>query len=220
MTPTLVYSPTPSRTAPPLPESGFRDDFDGKILENWKWYYPDPAYVDLNIAPGFLRVYPQAGGFMDAKPKNLFLANAPQGDFEIRTLLSFYPDGNYQFAGVLIYQDLHNALQFGIGYAECTDSTSCLGKALYFTSMQDGLPGSQTIATLGSQESQLYLHLERIGKIYRASYSLDGLEWLEAGTFANPLIPSWVGLFTGQSESGFDPSIYADYDFFSLSLLP
>ena len=84
-----------------MPESGFRDDFDWEMGENWKWYYPDEAYVSLELSPGFLRVYPLTGGLADGKPRNLFLANAPQGDFESRTLVSFKPERNYQFAGLL-----------------------------------------------------------------------------------------------------------------------
>lgn len=220
LTATPAASPTPSWTAPPLPESGFRDDFDWEMGENWKWYYPDEAYVSLELSPGFLRVYPLTGGLADSQPRNLFLANAPQGDFEIRTLVSFKPESNYQFAGLLIYQDLRNALQFGVGFADCANPASCLGRALYFTSFQDGAPGTQTIVTLKGGEEQLYLRLVRMGKNYRAEYSLDGLEWIEAGVLTNPLSPDWVGLFTGQSESGFDPAIFAEFDYFSLNLLP
>jgi len=219
-TPTSALSPTPSWTAPPLPESGFRDDFDWVMGENWKWYYPDEAYVSLELSPGYLRIYPQAGGLPDGKPRNLFLANAPQDDFEINTLLSFEPVSNYQFAGLLVYADNRNALQFGIGYADCADPLSCLGRALYFTSFQDGAPGSQTIATLDGETGQVYLRILRQGKNYRAEYSADGGEWIEVGALTNPLAPAWVGLLTGQAEGGYDPAVYAKFDYFSLSLLP
>jgi hypothetical protein len=46
------------------------------------------------------------------------------------------------------------------------------------------------------------------------------VEWLDAGVLTNPLAPDWVGLLTGQSESGYDPAIFAEFDFFSLNLLP
>lgn len=220
VSPTPVFTPTPSRTAPPLPESGFRDDFDWELDENWKWYYPDEQYVSLTLSPGYLRIYPQAGGLPDGKPRNLFLANAPQGDFEISTQVFFEPDSNYQFAGLVVYTDERNALQFGIGFAECEDELNCLGRALYFSSFQDGAPGSETIATLDGEGEQVYLRIRREGKNYRAEYSLDAIEWQEAGVLTNPLTPVWVGLFTGQSERGYDPAVYAEFDFFRLSLLP
>jgi regulation of enolase protein 1 (concanavalin A-like superfamily) len=218
--PTPAVSPTLTWTAPPLPESGFWDDFDGAVGENWKWYYPDEDYVSLELAPGKLRIYPQSGGLPSGNPRNLLLANAPQDDYEISTFLAFTPESNYQFAGLLILNDLNNALQFGVGYAECTDPLNCLGRALYFTSFQDGAPSEQTIATLANDTDQIYLRLQRQGKNYRAEYSLDGLEWLQAGVLTNPLTPNWVGLTAGQSESGYNPEIFADFDYFSLSLLP
>jgi regulation of enolase protein 1 (concanavalin A-like superfamily) len=188
--------------------------------KNWKWYYPDEEYVSLTLSPGFLRIYPQSGGLPDGQPRNLFLANAPEGDFEISTLLTFNPNSNYQFAGLVVYQDLRNALQFGIGYAECADPLNCLGRALYFTSFQDGAPGSQTVATLDGMGDQVYVRILRQGKNYRAEYSLDALNWVEVSVLTNPLDPIWVGLFTGQSETGYDPEVYALFDYFSLNLLP
>lgn len=219
-TPTPAYSPTPSWTAPPLPESGFKDDFSSKLGENWKWYYPDPTYVSLTASPGYLRIYPLAGGIVDGKPRNLFLANAPQGDFEIRTLLTFKPKSNFQFAGLVIYQDLYNALQFGLGFADCSNPLYCLGRGLYFTSYQQGAPGTQMIASDISEDQPVYIRLTRSGKNYRADYSLDGLNWIQAGTFTNPLTPYWVGILAGQSETGFDATVFSDFDFFNLNLLP
>lgn len=219
-TPTPVYSPTPSWTAPPLPDSGFQDDFEGGLDGAWKWYYPDPEYVSLTLSPGFLRIYPQRGGLPDGNPRNLILAFAPEGDFEISTLLKFEPVSNYQFAGLMIYTDLGNALQFGISYADCADPLMCKGRALYFSSFQDGAPGPQSITTLDGTTEPIYLRLLRQGKNYRAQYSQDGVEWNEAGVLTNPLTPVWVGLFSGQAESGYDPAIYALFDYFDLSLLP
>jgi hypothetical protein len=62
--------------------------------------------------------------------------DAPEGSFEIETYLVFDPRSNYQIAGILVYQDDKNAVQFGRAY--CDNPQGCVGNGLYYDSFQNG----------------------------------------------------------------------------------
>ena len=53
-------------------------------------------------------------------------------DFTIETYLVFEPDSDYQFSGLVIWQDKDNRIQLGRAY--CDNTTGCDGNGLYFDS--------------------------------------------------------------------------------------
>src|SRR5688572_1147429 len=113
-TPTLIPSVTStpatstvSPTTTPDPRF-FRDDFDQTIDSGWSWVREDPQNWSLTAVPGSLQIN-VAGGYVAAQTNpNLLLRPAPDGNFQIETQITFRPTRNYQFAGLIIYEDHSN----------------------------------------------------------------------------------------------------------------
>ena len=53
-----------------------------------------------------------------------------EADFAIETHMLFEPTTNYQFAGLVIWQDEFNFLQFGRAF--CDNEGTCVGNGIYF----------------------------------------------------------------------------------------
>lgn len=215
--PTDTPVPVPS-TATPTAESPilFRDDFDGVLAAGWGWVREDPTHWNLSDVPGSLRIILQPGGiggFARAPANNLLFRKAPEGNFEIATLVRFTPTSNFQFAGLLIYQDDSNALAFGRAY--CNSPDVCVGNGIYFDSAQFGEYG-ENYATATANQAQAYLRLRREGSTYTGYYSEDGTNWTTIGQHTNNLTPLQVGLIAAQA---YEAETTADFDYFSIEAL-
>lgn len=204
--------PTPTATEPPFL---FRDDFEGALAEGWQWIGEDPTHWDLSSVPGALRITLQSTNIFDGEPKNFLVHEAPNGDYEIATLVHFNPSSNFQFAGLLIYQSQGNALQFGRAFAQCPDV--CIGNAIYFDIIEGGKGGKPNYATAAQSLDQAYLRLRREGNIYTGYYSEDGTDWIVIGKHESGITPVFVGLIASQ---GYQVETTADFDYFTIEALP
>jgi Tol biopolymer transport system component/regulation of enolase protein 1 (concanavalin A-like superfamily) len=200
-------------TPPPLP-STWRDDFDtGALLPGWYWQNGDSG--EWSLGDGFLRIYASDTPTPDG---NLLLRGAASGDFVIKTRLLFEPDTNFQFAGLVIWQDENNFLQLGRAFCDIPDI--CVGNGLYFDKILGGNFTDSNFATSVGNPSDVYLRLERRGDMVRAFYSLDeGISWYEIGTHWIPsdFQVNGVGLMASQDFDTPDWDIPADFDFFELT---
>lgn len=195
--------------------SPWRDDFDGALGEGWYWTNENAGKWNLTENPGFLRIYAASGG---AGSENLLLRTVAQGDFMIKTHLLFEPDTNFQFAGLVIWQDEYNFLQ--LGRAFCDIEGACVGNGLYFDHASGGEPVDGNFATSVGNPSDVFLRLERRGQMVRAFYSADeGISWYEIGTHWIPtdFQVNGVGLTASQDSFTPDWDIPADFDFFELT---
>lgn len=209
-------TPLPSSTPTPEPVLVFEDAFDGVLAEGWSWLREDSQRWSLEQAPGKLRIYVSVGGLNGGFPKNLLVYPAPAGDFEIETMLEFEPFANFQFAGLLVYQDEQNAMQFGRAY--CDPSGSCVGNGLYFDSLVNGKSGDKNFAVNAADPSKVYLKLRKSAAVYTSYYSQDGLTWTEMGTHTSGMTPLYVGLIAAQGpEEELWP---ADFDYFRVFAQP
>jgi beta-xylosidase len=129
-------------------------------------------------------------------------------NFEATTLLRFKPEVNFQIAGLLIFQDGNNALQFGLG--SCTNPGFCVGKGLYFDSITDGQFNSTNFA-LAFSGDEVYLRLTRAGNLYTAYYSTDNQNWIKVGEHERQFNTVNIGLIAAQSPT----RIPAQFDFFT-----
>jgi hypothetical protein len=203
---------TPQAEPPPQHDAAqlFRDDFEGGLGTGWTWKSEDPAQWNLSDAPGFLHIALSPAVFGSAS--NVLLRDAPGGDFEIATMLRFAPTSNFQFAGLIVYQDDLNALQFGRSF--CTGTDVCLGDGIYFDHIQaGGLVGSNQATATGSQ-SLTYLRLRREGLTYTGYHSEDGANWSVIGQHTADLSEVRVGVVAAQA---FEAPATADFDYFVLS---
>ncbi|UCF60324.1 MAG: hypothetical protein JSV37_11230 [Anaerolineaceae bacterium] len=218
LTPTYTQTPTPTLT--PFPS--FRDDFAKVLAPGWIWMNEDMFTWNTSEKPGFLRIYLSDKGLVDGA-ENTLLRNAPEGDFEITTRVLFTPYSNYQFAGLLVYQDTGHFLQFGRAMCYVPDIPGrCVGNGLYFDQIDIDMGGElgfvgDNFSTRTAKESEAYLRIVREGRTYTAFYSEDGINWQPIGRHESDLFPFYVGLIASQAY-GY-PAI-ADFDYFTLETLP
>jgi len=198
-----------------VPRPFWRDDFDGQLAEGWDWINENSDKWNLTENSGFLRIYAALNG---AGSENLLFHPVVDGDFMIKTHLLFEPDTNFQFAGLVIWQDEYNFLQLGRAFCDVADV--CVGNGLYFDRVEGGNPIGGNFATPIGNPSDVYLRLERRGDMVRAFYSMDeGITWYEIGIHWIPedFEVNGVGLTASQDIYTPDWDIPADFDFFELT---
>jgi hypothetical protein len=208
----LRVQPTP--TAPPI--ESLRDDFDGPSLASeWWWRHENTDNWSLTARPGFLRIWSQAGAVWQ---ENLLLRGAPNGDFAVATRVLFEPVSNFQFAGLVLYEDDENYLLLGRGYCDLGPPT-CAGNAIYFGHYQGGQPVGSNYAKPTASLDEAYLRVIRVGTTYFGYYSADGQDWFTIGThtLATGNL-SAVGVGVGQDESS--AHLTADFDFVEMRMQP
>jgi hypothetical protein len=192
----------------------WRDEFEDELLESWYWINENSASWNLNENPGFLRIYASPGGTGE---QNLLLRPVAEGDFMITTHLFFEPGTNFQFAGLVIYQDGDNFLQFGRAFCDSPDV--CVGNGIYFDNFRDGSWADGNFATPVDSPSEAYLSLERRGDMVTAFFSYEGIDWIEIGAHWIPseFQVTGVGLTASQDNNTPEWNIPADFDFFEVS---
>jgi hypothetical protein len=192
----------------------YRDDFEEGLAPGWKWIREEPDRWSLSENPGYLHFIVEPAYYH----RNLLVRPAPTDSFEISTEVLFKPTGNFQFAGLMVYQDDDNYLQFGRAYCFFEGNPDvCPGNALYFdTRVLGEYGGCSNFATVIEPESEATLKIKRVGNLYSAYYSLDGETWILLGQHEMALDPIFIGLKAGQV----DVPTTADFDYFLIETLP
>lgn len=199
-------------SGPPSPPLiPWRDEFDGSLGDGWYWVNENPNEWSLTENPGFLRIYTSPYG---TGGENLLLRPVAEGDFAIETHMFFSPDTNFQFAGLVIWQDEDNFLQFGRAFCEY-EGAPCVGNGIYF----DYTGGGTNFATSVDNPSEAYLRLERRGEMVRALFSYEGVTWVEIGSHWIPpeFQVNGVGLTSAQDFFTEEWDVPADFDYFELT---
>ena len=192
---------------------GFQDDFVGQLAEGWTWLGENPAKWSLSKVPGSLQIMLADASFDGpALPPNILLREPPTGDFEITTSFRFTPTTNFQFAGLVVFQEHGNVLQ--LGRAFCDVEGYCVGDGIYFDNFENGsIPATSPRAPFNGEVT--YLRLQRIGNTYTGYYSDDGENWTLLGEHFRDFSPIRVGLVTAQSST----EIPAVFDYFTMNTL-
>lgn len=187
----------------------WQDDFDGSLGEPWFWVNENSNQWSLTEQPGFLRIYtsPYPTG-----SENLLLRPPDADKFTLETRLLFEPSVNFQFAGLVIWQDESNALQ--LGRAFCDVEEACVGNGIYF----DYTEGGTWMGNFGTpvdNPSEAYLRLEYAGGIAQGYYSADGTNWMLIGVHevAEGFTINGIGLTSSQNY--YADAIPADFDYFA-----
>jgi serine/threonine protein kinase len=213
----LVPSAAPTSTVNSEPSLGptgeFRDEFDGQLGEGWTWLAEDPARWSLSEEPGWLQIMASDASLDGPSfPANLLVRDAPPGDFEVTTFLRFAPARNFQFAGLIIFQEKANALQYGRAFCDLPDT--CSGGGIYFDNFENGsITGSSPMISMNSPD--IYLRLRRLGATYTAYYSEDGENWTLLGEHVRDFPQPQIGLMAAQAAE----QIPAAFDYFTLTSL-
>src|SRR5215213_11484173 len=118
-TATAATAPLPTSTeiaptASPVPTTDpnfYRDDFDGNLAAPWTWIRENTKNWSLDNIPGALQISVSQGYVSSHTNTNLLLRPAPAGNFQIETQMTFSPEDNFQFAGLIIYESDSNFIQ-------------------------------------------------------------------------------------------------------------
>jgi hypothetical protein len=95
--------------------------------------------------------------------------------------------------GIMVATDSDNFITFAL----VTDGTK-VGLDLNAHVVTAGVATTVLDDTeVGPYQNPMYLRLRRIGSIYTAFYSVDGVNWTQASGFRDNKIPNSIGLFAG-----------------------
>jgi len=208
--PSVTSTPvTPTMSPTPTPDPRFfRDDFNEALDAEWTWVREDPKNWSLQVLPGALQIN-VAGGYVNAQTNpNLLLRPAPEGNFQITTQITFRPSRNYQFAGLILYENNSNFIQAGRAYC---NSIGCVGSGLYMNYYKDGKLVQPDFGQLFQEIDPLLLRLSRRDKTFTFEASTDGKVWFVIGSHTGDLNPLQIGLVTGQRMRGENPPALFEY---------
>jgi len=204
-TPTLppTQTPTPSPiftpTIPTVDSVYLRDEFDGKLDPGWTWMREVPEQWSLATVPGYLQIDAGRGYVTLQNMSNVLLRPAPAGDFQIQTEVTFLPDSNFQFAGLIIYDNDANFLQAGHAYCH---SGICVREGIYMDYYKDGIASPPNFAQVYKDNKVVALRLIRTGTTYTFEMSSDGRIFFRVGNIVSDMKPLQVGLIAGQNVEG------------------
>jgi hypothetical protein len=203
-----------ARAGPPV----WQDSFGIEDLDPaWFWLNEKPEAWSLTENPGYLRI---RAASLPTGEENLLLRPGAEGNFAIETHVLFEPYSNFQFAGLVIFQDQANFLQLGRAYCDVEDT--CIGNGIYFDNIRNGDLAGGNFATTTKAMSDGFLRIELKGRKITAFYSEDGESWQEIGRHEVPssFRANAVGLSSSQDYDDTDEPIAADFDYFSLTGKP
>lgn len=218
--PTNTPAPLPTETSiPPTINSGallFQDEFEGSLDSGWEWLRENNNDWSLTNNAGWLEIMAGFGSINGGNVNNLLLRPIPEGNFELETRLKFKPAENQQIAGLLIYENAANHIQFGYGLC---DAPQCAGEGLYLDLMTGGSFDSENFATKATGTEIIYLRLRLEGNIFTAYASENGQDWNLIGAHNNEIKPLLVGLVAG---GAFNRTVQtpAQFDYFVINTLP
>jgi len=197
----------------------FVNIFSERMESGWSWMGEDKSHWKLPSSAGSLQITLKEKGWYDkGLPHNWLLRDSPMGNFAIEIKMGFLPISNFQFAGLIFYQDDGNALHLGRAYCDEHAFSSCVGDGIYFDSAKSSTFDPANFATPLSHSSEIFLRLTREGNIYSGYYSLDGSTWIKVGDHKQDFISPRIGLYTGQSTV--ENPISADFYYFKVIPLP
>jgi beta-xylosidase len=219
-TPTVFPSTTPTPATPTVSPTStpdpryFRDDFNGILDAGWSWVREDPLNWSLTALPGSLQINVAGGYVVAGTNPNLLLRPAPEGNFQIETQITFRPTRNYQFAGLIIYENDDNFLQAG---RSACNSIGCVGTGLYMDYYENGVIVKPDFGQPFGDIDPLLLRLSRRENTYTFEASTDGKIWFIIGSHTSDMNPLQIGLVTGQRMRG--ENLPATFEYFEVRSL-
>jgi len=193
---------------------GVNDEFTGAQLDRNLWLVHQENPGTWSFSGGALNVITEEGDIWENRrnARNLFLQKAPDGDFEIKTKISFMPQANYEQAILLVWADHDNYIKLSSLYDN--------GLKLEAATESNGIYDSYfMVNTIGAT---LYLKIGKTGSHYDFYFSLDDLSYTIFGTgYNNPMnpcgMPVKIGLGAMAPQSGQPRN--ASFDFFRVETI-
>ncbi|RIX50796.1 DUF1349 domain-containing protein [Paenibacillus nanensis] len=197
----------------PIPAGSSVDGFDEEQLDPaWTVYKPNNSKWSLTRKPGFLSLETSGGDIyqeLNSLP-NIFLQDAPEGDFAITFKVTAPVRRNYQQAGLILWQNEDNFFRLG----HVWDTTGSTGKSLETAYEKNRVYRKASNMAPHPGYDTSYLQIRKVGNV-ASTYYWDGTAWKAA---ADPMTIDLSDLkigFYGMS-TGDNVHIQADFDYFSV----
>lgn len=197
----------------PIPAGSSVDGFDAEQLDPaWTVLRPNNAKWSLTRKPGFLSLETSSGDIFQEinNLPNIFLKDAPEGDFVITAKVTAPVRRNYQQAGLLLWQNEDNFFRIG----HVWDTTGSTGKSLETAYESNRVYRKAANMTPHPGYDTSYLQIRKIGNT-ASSYYWDGTEWKPAADQVTIDLSDLKIGFYGMS-TGDNVHIQADFDYFSV----
>ena len=165
-----------------------------------------PGSLQINVDYGYVAMHDNS---------NLLLRPAPEGNFQIETQIAHRPRENFQFAGLIIYEDDSNFIQAGREYCS---SVGCIGEGLYMDYYKSGVAVKPNFGQTYKSINPILLRLSRRANAYTFEASTDGKVWFLIGSHTSDMNPLQIGLVTGQRMAG--NNVPAVFEYFEVRSLP
>ncbi|WP_139992564.1 sugar-binding domain-containing protein [Paenibacillus paridis] len=197
----------------PIPAGSAVDPFDGESLNAaWSILKADNSKWSLTRKPGFLSLETSAGETFQGSNTlpNIFLKNAPEGDFVITTKVEAPVRKNYQQAGLFLWQNEDNYVKFG----HVWDTDGATGKSLETAYEKNAVYVKAANMAKHPGYDLSYLQIKKVGNVVSTFY-WDGTAWKPA---ADPMTVNLSNLKVGfyGLSSGDKVSVIANFDYFSV----
>jgi len=196
---------------PPIEAGAQVDQFDSSTLSKaWSIFQEDTSKWSVTENPGHLVITGQKGDSHEKSNdiKNVFLQDAPSGDFEITTKLNASVQNNYEQGGLYIWQDVDNYVRLGHVWDNGLKLEAAKEENAKYSKAQNIAqhPGDDTV----------YLKINKTGNVISTFFWENG-EWQKAAdpittdikvskvgiygtsTVSNKLVPMTFDYFTLQS---------------------
>ncbi|NQX67295.1 Ig-like domain-containing protein [Paenibacillus alba] len=170
------------------------------MLESgWSWVRETPSNWAVDRSNGNIMKLKTLNGSwtQTGKPSNILVRDPGTTEFTISTKLKFAPDANYEWAGLIIYQDDGKFITLG---RQTTGNTTT--QKIRFSKGES----NPTLAQLDKDYADssltptpdVYLKIVKTGNSYTGYYGYDGMSWTTTAdtfSFATPMSSPKVGIF-------------------------
>jgi beta-xylosidase len=185
-------------------------------MSGWNGRGNDPNNISLSEQKGLLRLSATTSYAFHDGTASLLIRQAPEQDFVIETRMTFVPNADAQFAGLVVYESKNAYLEAGRGF--CRRSAECAGDGLFLDRFINGSIQTPRLFQPYKDSDTLYLRLQRRGSVYRFYASPNDAIWQPIGERHSDITPLYVGLFAGQNNGPLVVPAYFDY--FQISQIP
>ena len=207
------FTKLPFADKPQFYSDAFTDNFDAAKL-NVEWNFrrvPKPGTFSLDANKGYLRLYLKPDTFQLRRQYSLMGIRQKESDFEYSAKMTFTPQKEKAEAGISIFQEDDNYINFTMEKMKGENSLKLLVKG------RDKDPGLIKQETITSYKGEIVFKLISKNNKYQYLYSLDaGVSFtLFAETVDNLVIcKGYIGTNIGvyATSNGSTTNEYADFD--------
>lgn len=185
----------------------YKDEFEGQTLNpSWLIVRENQSDWSLSERPGYLRIKTKTESLWQINVNNKvkLLRNAPHGDFDISTKITYNPVQKFQQAGLVIYEDEENYVML----TRQMDDVANVEMSREISRVAGSKSAPTTLTTL-------FLKLSKSGGHVSGAFSEDGISWTTVDVVSGvKLKHPKVGLvgYNAQLNTTAD----ADFDFFKI----